>query len=136
MKSVYIITFSIIVSFVCINFNPQTNLINKKYTAYIGSGCKEYNDGRCSMSYFTDLEFEKDSVLVTFRTKFYITRTHENSEKETKEIKKYKWYIRKKIITIKNFNDYGELKIVDKKIIGRLKINDNEFKKIEFNEQK
>jgi hypothetical protein len=118
--------------FLSIIINAQSYLIGKKYTANIGTSCKLYNDGGCTIYNYCDLEFEKDSVVISNRTKILSTRKGTDTKKESQEKKRYKWSICKNVISIKNFKDFGKLTLTNINIIGHKIINNNEFRKIIF----
>jgi hypothetical protein len=118
-----------------ISLNAQLYLIGKKYTAHTGTSCKLYNDGGCDIYYYKDLEFEKDSVIVTNRINFLYVRNGSETKNKSIEKKKYKWSIRKNIIFIKNYNDFDKLRLINKIIIGHIISSDNESRKIIFEPQ-
>jgi hypothetical protein len=85
---------------------------------------------------YCTLKFDKNYVTVFYDSETYSNGNYvEENSKNTGIGKEYKWTQQHNVITIKNFNDYGKLKIVDENLIGRKEMNYNEYKKIEFKEQ-
>lgn len=132
MKNLILISFL----FLSINISAQFKIIGKTYKAVISASCKEFNDGGTMIYTYCILKFEKKNVTVFYETEFESTRKgiDENSKKTDKG-KAYKWIKIRNVITIKGFNDYGRLNILDEKLIGRKKMNYNEFKALKFDQQ-
>ncbi|MBO9204949.1 MULTISPECIES: hypothetical protein [Niastella] len=104
----------------------------KTYKALLAAGCKEFDDGGCTLFEYRLLCFKKDSVDVSLQVianclpeerEIYYNRLYDT--------KTYKWKINNNIITIEGLGDYGKLKFRDSMLIGE-EIRTRE--KIEFNE--
>jgi hypothetical protein len=134
IKIISILVFAIVFT---LNINAQTKLVGEKYTAHTGSSCKELQDGGCMIDYYCELKFEKDSVLVLNYMKASCSPPEKNSfyNNQVPQKTKYRYNTKNNIITIKDFNVYGELKIVGKKLIGKKGMNYNEFVSLEFKQE-
>ena len=115
----------------CFKLNAQDKLVGRTYKAQVSKSCNDM----VGMDYtYCVLKFEKDSVLVTYRMR--IDYPHNEADYNQNNRKKYKWSIKKNIITIKNFSDYGKLIYKGNSLIGRKEMNYKEYKKLIFEQVK
>ncbi len=122
--------------FVTIQLYSQKQVIGKTYNAQVSASCKEMNDGGGCMDYtYCEIKFEKDSALVSYTSREYCTPKSDKRNNDISEKIKYYYTIKKDIITIKNFNQYGKLSYFGNKLIGKKEMNYNEFIPLVFNQE-
>ena len=122
MVKIYVIlTLMLFCSF---TVSAQDNILGKTYKAQIGESCRKTTEGGCMVYTFRVLEFEKDSVIITYKVKASCEpKERENGLEKMYDrlIEKYKWSITDRIINIQGFNEYGKLSIEAEKLIGHTK---------------
>ena len=121
-----------------ISCNSQNTLAGKTYKAEVSASCEKFkNGGGCMIYDYCILDFKKNIVNVSYSTKASCTpKEIENNYKINQSEKmQYGYTIKNNIVNIKNFNTYGKLFINQKKLIGRKEMNENEFSKLEFEQQ-
>lgn len=119
--------------------NAQNKVIGKTYTAKYSEICKDRTDGGCMIYTWRVLAFEKDSVVVSYRTEAHCTpkEIEQNYEHMYDElVKSYKWTAKNNTITIQEFNEYGDFTFQNNKLTGKQKSTNDEWVPVEFTEDK
>lgn len=114
------------------------NIRGKSFVAQTAVSCIEFSDGGgCSIYQYCYLQFEKEYVDVFFKSVWYCSTKEKESayNNSNPEVHRYKWKKKRKTIIIKDFNDYGSLKIEEGKLVGTKERNYKEFVPIEFKEE-
>jgi hypothetical protein len=117
------LAFSILIClFFSLNTQAQINPIGKTYTAEIGTTCKEFNDGYCTLYIYCILSFEKDIVNISYsqNASCFDKKKEADYIRDNYDSKLYSWSIKNRQIQIKGFTDYGVLVIGKDSLIGRI----------------
>jgi len=116
----------------------QSDLPGKMYIAEISAACSEMTNGGC-MTY-TDciLSFEKDSVIVSYRSREYCypeSGQEEDQSHWARFRKTYAWSMKGNEIRVKGFETYGTFAYFDHVLTGKKEMN-NTWIPLEFIEQR
>lgn len=115
--------------------NNSHGPIGKTYTALVNETCKSMTGGGCMIYTYQVLNFEQDSVKVTYQAIASCSpKERENNYKDMykNQIKKYKWSVQNDSLTIEGFDTYGKFLFRDSVLIGKDKFKNQS---IEFLEQ-
>lgn len=115
--------------------NNSHGPIGKTYSALVNQTCKYMTDGGCMIYIYQVLDFEQDSVKVTYQAIAYCSpKERENNYNEMYKFsfKKYKWTVQNDSLIIEGFDTYGKFLFRDSVLIGKDKFKNQN---IEFLEQ-
>lgn len=114
---------------VILNFNrsfAQVDLNERTYKALVSTTCKEMIDGGCTIKTYCIMSFKDNIANISYYVEAYCTPKEKEKFYE-ENIKKYKksefWSEKNHIITIKNFNDYGNFIYTESTLIGKKEVN-------------
>lgn len=96
----------------------QNSLEGQTYSAITSEACKLRVDGGCVIIGTCILEFEKDSVLVYYKSRGNCSPTDTRYDKDFVNPKKYSWSQTNGVIYISGFEDYGDYSIKGTSLIG------------------
>lgn len=119
-----------------INFSVHsTQQTGKKYKALLSESCKLMTDGGCMIYTYRVLNFNKDSVTVSYEVEAKCTpqdREKNYINQLRNAVKSYKWSNRNNLLLIEGFDEYGELIFQNTTITGRDKSSGRsvEFKEV------
>ena len=115
--------------------NNRHGPIGKTYKALVGETCKSMAGGGCMIYTYQVLNFEQDSVKVSYQGIASCSpKERENNYKELykNQFKKYKWSVQNDSLTIEGFETYGKFLFRDSVLSGKDKFKNQN---IEFLEQ-
>lgn len=109
--------------------------IGKNYRALINETCKEMTDGGCMIYTYQILNFNQDSVAVSYQVTAYCSlKERENNYNRTSDnsVKKYKWSNKNDTLTIEGYDNYGKLAFQNSILMGEDKLTKRsiEFKEV------
>ncbi len=118
-----------------LGINVQNDLTGKSYKALVGESCKEMTNGGCMIYTYRILNFQTDSVIVSYQVMAYCSQKElENNYAHLYDnlTETYKWTASNDTITINGLDDYGKLTLQNSNLIGEDK---STKRKIEFSEE-
>ncbi len=142
MKRVVLI---LVCSFLCcFPTKAQNLLVGKTYTALVNESCHKMTGGGCMVYTYRKLQFEKDSVIVSYKIKAScVPKEREKMFEEPPrkpQIEKYGWSIQEGKVHIQGFDEYGVLFFRGENLFGQTKnlehIGLGRPKKVEFKEER
>ncbi|MES2592819.1 MAG: hypothetical protein V4608_13125 [Bacteroidota bacterium] len=105
-----------------IDGKTQNDIIGKTFKAKEGATCKEFNDGGCMIYTYLLLNFNKDSVVVSYKVVANCSpkeREYGYTHMYDRLTKTYKWTMSNNIVDIEGFIEHGKLTLTDSKLISK-----------------
>jgi predicted metal-dependent RNase len=112
----------ILFTFCSINSRAQSGPEGKTFRALTGTSCAKMVNGGCTFFTYCTLSFDKDSVFVSYHSKASCSDSIREAryDREHQPIgKMHSWKMKKNIITITGFSNYGPLEMQEKKLYGK-----------------
>jgi hypothetical protein len=131
--SIKLITILIVLAPYLKEAHVKNDPTGKNYKAIIGETCKDMTDGGCMIYTYQNLNFSKDSVVVSYQ----VIANCSPKERESNynhmydnQTKTYKWNMIDKTIKIEGFDSFSKLTFQDSKLISENKVEFNEVIKL------
>lgn len=105
--------------------HAQTNPVGKTFIAEIYVACKEGNTGSCTLFGYCVLNFEKDSVTVSYSQKAACSakEIEMNYTRDNQSSRVFSWDLKNSQVRINGFLDYGVLLLKDNTLVGKIQKN-------------